>query len=375
MVLLLGSGGWTSLTSEGDRREEALREAAESSRLAIEACRTDRAGHWDPESFAVAEAIYRDALTETRRQELKLRWNRDWTAARSGFALSESLALATVRRAQSERSDARERGHDALRRATTAVNRATEAARTVGLSGDARTRLSRAQLSLSEAQTHFEDADFPAVLELANRAESDADRVVDSALSLARRFTDPDLVRTWTTWVEETLGESKRTGGPAVLVFKEKNTVTLVRAGKVERTYDAELGTNRISTKLRQGDSATPEGRYRIVQKKDVGQSIYHRALLLDYPNAQDRARFERAKKERRLPTSAAIGGAIELHGHGGRGEAWTRGCVALRDADIDDLFRRVSVGTPVTIVGGDGREGEFSDLVKRFAETPEASR
>jgi hypothetical protein len=30
----------------------------------------------------------------------------------------------------------------------------------------------------------------------------------------------------------------------------------------------------------------------------------------------------------------------------------------------MDDLFSRVAVGTRVTIVGGDGRDGAFSDLL-----------
>ena len=50
--------------------------------------------------------------------------------------------------------------------------------------------------------------------------------------------------------------------------------------------------------------------------------------------------------------------------GDGGRGKDWTRGCVALSNSDIDDLFRRVGVGTPVTIVGGDGH-GRFARLVR----------
>ena len=35
----------------------------------------------------------------------------------------------------------------------------------------------------------------------------------------------------------------------------------------------------------------------------------------------------------------------------------------------MDDLFARVGVGTRVTIVGGDGRDGAFSDLLARVGE------
>jgi murein L,D-transpeptidase YafK len=93
--------------------------------------------------------------------------------------------------------------------------------------------------------------------------------------------------------------------------------------------------------------------------------SAFHKALLLDYPNAEDQVEFNRAQRTSQLPRTALIGGLIEIHGEGGQGRDWTRGCVALTNRDIDDLFARVAVGTPVVIVGGDGGDGIFSDLVK----------
>ncbi|HSD26878.1 MAG TPA: L,D-transpeptidase, partial [Vicinamibacteria bacterium] len=59
----------------------------------------------------------------------------------------------------------------------------------------------------------------------------------------------------------------------------------------------------------------------------------------------------------------------IEIHGEGGRGQNWTEGCVALSNPDIDDLYGRVGVGTRVTIVGGDGSDGAFSDLLARVGD------
>jgi murein L,D-transpeptidase YafK len=100
------------------------------------------------------------------------------------------------------------------------------------------------------------------------------------------------------------------------------------------------------------------------VKKKDRGQSRYHRALLLDYPNAADRERFAAAQRRGEIPRGARIGGLIEIHGDGGRGQNWTEGCVALANDDMDDLYARVGVGTRVTIVGGDGSNGAFSDLL-----------
>jgi hypothetical protein len=74
--------------------------------------------------------------------------------------------------------------------------------------------------------------------------------------------------------------------------------------------------------------------------------------MLIDYPNADDRARFAQKKRQGIISRSAGIGNLIEIHGNGGRGFDWTSGCVGMRDRDIDDLYRLVGSGTRVTIVG-----------------------
>ena len=152
-----------------------------------------------------------------------------------------------------------------------------------------------------------------------------------------------------------------------MVVYKENHRLTLYNGGRAVKSYQVDLGYNAIRDKLHAGDAATPEGRYRITAKKGPGNSTYYKALLLNYPNDEDRAQFERARRAGQIPRWARVGGLIEIHGDGGRGKDWTKGCVALSNNDIDDLFSRVGVGTPVTIVGGDGNGGAFTELVRRY--------
>jgi len=126
----------------------------------------------------------------------------------------------------------------------------------------------------------------------------------------------------------------------------------LYQNGKVIRRFDVELGVNWMGNKVRKGDKATPEGFYRISQKKDGSRTRFQKALLLNYPNDDDRARFAGAKRNGTLPAEADIGGLIEFHGLGGKGVDWTDGCVALKNEDMDALFRMAAVGTPVIIIG-----------------------
>jgi murein L,D-transpeptidase YafK len=153
----------------------------------------------------------------------------------------------------------------------------------------------------------------------------------------------------------------------ALVVVKERNLMEVYRNGRKVASYRVDLGSNNLAQKYRQGDRATPEGRYRIRELKDRGRSQYYRALLLDYPTQEDLRRIQAAKEAGVVPQGARPGALIEIHGEGGRGVDWTNGCVAVTNREMDELFRIVRVGTPVTIVGGDGSAGSFSSLAERL--------
>jgi murein L,D-transpeptidase YafK len=107
-----------------------------------------------------------------------------------------------------------------------------------------------------------------------------------------------------------------------------------------------------MGDKRHQGDQATPEGYYKITEKKDGTGTKYYKALLLNYPNEDDLKRFNLEKKKGTLRKSTDIGGSIEIHGNGGKGIDWTNGCIALKDSDMDVVYRISQAGTIVTIVG-----------------------
>ncbi|MFP5286633.1 MAG: murein L,D-transpeptidase family protein, partial [Thermoanaerobaculia bacterium] len=170
--------------------------------------------------------------------------------------------------------------------------------------------------------------------------------------ALEDRFRDPRRLRLWQGWVEETIEESGRTGGAAVIVDKLGRRCLLVSAGRTVERYTVELGRNGLSDKLYEGDRATPEGRYRVTSKRGRGQTRFHLALMLDYPTSEDRREHADGLRRGIVPRGRGPGGLIEIHGDGGLGIDWTDGCVALRNQDMDRLFAAVEVGTPVTIAG-----------------------
>lgn len=322
------------------------------------------APRWAPDALRGADAARRAALLDWSRQEARAYPWRDFRPAASAFARAAALAREAERRGVAAHAEARAAAEQAVRDALEVEEQARALVAVTTLPPDQRAHLQRARLLVQEADLLLRDDEVVDAAERAARAEAELRDAVGPALEAAARFTARKQVATWRRWIAETRAWSRSTGRPALLVLKEKNALVLLAKGAPARTYDAEVGANALGLKQRQGDRATPEGRYRVVARKEY--SRYHRALLLDYPNAEDRARFAAAQRRGEIPKDARIGGLIEIHGEGGRGQNWTDGCVALSNLDMDDLYRRVGVGTLVTIVGGDGRDGAFSDLLAR---------
>ncbi|QQS51609.1 MAG: L,D-transpeptidase family protein [Bacteroidota bacterium] len=156
----------------------------------------------------------------------------------------------------------------------------------------------------------------------------------------------------WKKWVNQTISYSRRNKTTCIIVDKIARKCFVYKNGREIQQYDVELGPNWVGTKIQQGDKKTPEGHYKIVKKLTNGSTIYHKALLLDYPNEDDQKRFLENKKNGTVPKGAKIGNLIEIHGNGGKGADWTNGCVALTDSEMDKLFATCSEGTKVTIVG-----------------------
>jgi lipoprotein-anchoring transpeptidase ErfK/SrfK len=185
------------------------------------------------------------------------------------------------------------------------------------------------------------------------KSARDLTQLVHNAYTtLHARFSDPSLRRQWKRWIDETIADSRDSGGAAIIVDKLRRRLSLYKGGTRVATFPAELGANGLRQKAHSGDQATPEGRYHIVKLKDGSATRYYKALLINYPNDEDRMRFELRKRRGQIPTRAAIGSLIEIHGDGGQGRDWTNGCIALTNEDMDRLFARVQLGTPVTIVG-----------------------
>jgi murein L,D-transpeptidase YafK len=134
-----------------------------------------------------------------------------------------------------------------------------------------------------------------------------------------------------------------------IVVEKGKRLLTLYANGTALNTYRIALGREPAGAKESEGDDRTPEGRY-VIDSRNA-QSAFHRALHISYPSDVDAARAREG--------GYSPGGAIMIHGIrkglGWLGRAhrvfdWTRGCIAVTNDEIEELWRVVPDGTPIEI-------------------------
>ena len=133
-----------------------------------------------------------------------------------------------------------------------------------------------------------------------------------------------------------------------VRVFKKARRLEVLSpTGKVIREYRVALGDDPVGTKVCEGDEKTPEGNYKLdfINEK----SRFYRSIHVNYPLAKDK---EAAKRKGCSP-----GGDIFLHGTGslniGRAHQlvdWTDGCVAVSNAEIDEIISLLKLPARIEI-------------------------
>ena len=134
-----------------------------------------------------------------------------------------------------------------------------------------------------------------------------------------------------------------------VLVIKSARQLQLISAGEPFKSYRISLGKQPNGPKQREGDKRTPEGLYWLDWRKVSDR--YNLAMHVSYPNVSDAARARREGVE--------PGGMIMIHGTPLNDEYpewffhtldWTEGCIAMKNADMREVWSLVKDGTLIEI-------------------------
>lgn len=136
-------------------------------------------------------------------------------------------------------------------------------------------------------------------------------------------------------------------------VFKQQWQLKLKHHDQIIRSYPIRLGFNPMGHKQFEGDGKTPEGTYTIDWRNP--QSAYYKSLHISYPNPNDLAYAKQRQK--------SAGGDVMIHGtvptpatalpasstYMPRKD-WTLGCIAVTNADMDEIWQLVKNGTQIII-------------------------
>ena len=141
----------------------------------------------------------------------------------------------------------------------------------------------------------------------------------------------------------------------SVLITKHNYELSVYDENGWLATYPVVFGRSDLRDKMYEGDRATPEGSYKIASKRV--HEKWDRMMLLDFPTAEDYAKFNERKAQGLVPANSEIGGGIGIHGtwqHEGYAvdqfQNWTDGCISLRNEDVEELYSMLPLGTPVII-------------------------
>ncbi len=135
-----------------------------------------------------------------------------------------------------------------------------------------------------------------------------------------------------------------------ILIVKHERKLYLLRDNYPLRSYRIALGLSPTGAKVREWDFRTPEGSYVIDFRQE--HSHYFKALHISYPSSAD------LKRSSALHLSA--GGNIFIHGEPNqrtkpasyyKTRDWTKGCIALSDEDLQDVWDLTAGQTRVEIV------------------------
>ena len=152
-----------------------------------------------------------------------------------------------------------------------------------------------------------------------------------------------------------------------IIIYKTARRLVLSMSDGASREHAVALGSNWAADKAVEGDHATPVGEFYVCAKNP--RSKYFLSLCLSYPNAEDAERglaaalIDQREHERILdairlgkipPQHTRLGGEIYIHGRGesaAPGKDWTRGCIALDDAAMKEVYELSVIGTRVSIL------------------------
>lgn len=318
-------------------------------RESLAAAKGKMAGRYANETLKEAESLYKWSMKEWQTQNGKFFVFRDYSLTRELALKSINKSTNAGTEAKNVKTKLKNNVESELATLKKQIARFEKYYKHLVLGRSIINAYNKGKTRFLEAQIEYKKNDFQQAAKLAKKASESISQAEKTA-----HVKLIDFYKNYPVWQKNTklaYNLSKK-GQTVILVDKIQSTFIILKGGKKFKTFPAEFGKSWMGDKLYAGDKATPEGVYKVLEKKSNAKTKYYKALLLNYPNNEDQQRFNRMVKSGEISSRTGIGGLIEIHGDGGKGVHWTDGCIALENKEMDVVYNQCGVNTPVIIVG-----------------------
>jgi L,D-peptidoglycan transpeptidase YkuD (ErfK/YbiS/YcfS/YnhG family) len=310
----------------------------------------NRADTYSRKLFSEAKAFYDSAMVNWHRENERFIFIRNYDKVAIYAALSVKKAKQANENSVTSSGTLKVKLKDKLDSLNDIIIDIDKLFNRYPLPAEIRSRIAKGKFLLKEGEVAYRKGQYLFANRKINDAEYLLKGVYDNETTNLKNYLESHYK--WKKWTDATIADSRKNSSCSIIIDKFSRKCYIYLNGERKYEFDAELGRNWIGDKRKSGDKATPEGIYKIITKFKGKDTEYYKALLIDYPNLEDKQRFKTEVSNGTLPKWAKIGSGIEIHGGGGKGVDWTEGCIALKDSEMDLVYNLTKIGTPVTIVG-----------------------
>ena len=141
----------------------------------------------------------------------------------------------------------------------------------------------------------------------------------------------------------------------SILIEKTEYKLTMLYNNEKIKSYPIVFGSNPINDKLRQGDSCTPEGFFKV--RALYPHKSWSKFIWIDYPTENSWMKHNSAKSSGSISENSTIGGEVGIHGVPDGYDNmidekynWTLGCISLKNVDVNEIYQIIKVGTKIEI-------------------------
>ena len=342
-IAAIGYSAFTYLTNKPPLEEINL------ARESLATAKEKMAGRYANETLKEAESLYKWSMREWKIQNGKFFVFRDYSLTRDLALKSISKSTNAGNEAKNVKGKLKNSVESELATLKKQIAKFEKYYKHLALGRSTINAFNKGKTRFLEAQIEYNRNDYQQAAKLAKKA---SEGITQAEKSAHIKLTD--FYKNYPIWEKNTklAYNLSRKGQTVILVDKIQSTFIILKGGKEFKTFPAEFGKSWMGDKLYAGDKATPEGVYKVLEKKSNARTRYYKALLINYPNSEDQKRYDRMVRSGEISRRTGIGGLIEIHGDGGKGVHWTDGCIALENKQMDVVYSQCGVNTPVIIVG-----------------------